>query len=277
MPRMPGVQCASCGNLMWRSSRSLPAGVATCRACRAVAHGTVSGYTYRKCRCDECREAKSNAMRAYVARRKERTGASPWVGRSRDKRTNYSLSCGYCEREFTAPERHQRFCSLECAGMSRRKIPCTDLVHVGPKNRSAPPTPVTTVVSPKWWDVIVYGPCAWCGEAFTSLGRSSRYCTKRCRRHYRESRRGGKFHVPPSVRFAIYERDGWVCQLCFALVDPDADPRSDWYPSLDHIEPQSSALIPDHSESNLRTAHRWCNAVLGDGRWHSDLFALRAS
>jgi hypothetical protein len=48
------------------------------------------------------------------------------------------------------------------------------------------------------------------------------------------------------------------------------DPLDDWAPSLDHIEPQSWALIPDHSPANLRLAHRWCNSVRGDLSHYTD-------
>lgn len=82
----------------------------------------------------------------------------------------------------------------------------------------------------------------------------------------------GRFAVPPSRRRRLYERDGWVCQLCFEPVDREAHYLDDWAPSLDHIIPQASTLVPDHSDANLRTAHRWCNAVRGDGTYHADFF-----
>lgn len=91
-----------------------------------------------------------------------------------------------------------------------------------------------------------------------------------CRRANAEAHRG---HLPPgwrslwispADRLAIYERDGWICQLCLEPVDPEARPLSARYPSLDHIEPQSMALIPDHRPSNLRTAHCGCNAARGN-------------
>ena len=64
-------------------------------------------------------------------------------------------------------------------------------------------------------------------------------------------------------RKAIYERDGWICQLCGDLTDPTLDHNSDLYPSLDHIIPRSRQLVPDHSAGNLRTAHRICNSKRG--------------
>lgn len=63
-------------------------------------------------------------------------------------------------------------------------------------------------------------------------------------------------------RLAIYERDGWECGICSGLVDRDADPqRSDDAPSLDHILPRS--LGGGDEDSNLRCAHRGCNARRG--------------
>lgn len=75
--------------------------------------------------------------------------------------------------------------------------------------------------------------------------------------------------VPRSVRLEVYERDGWICQLCSGPVDPDADPLDNWAATLDHIVPRSHTLIPDHRPENLQLAHRWCNSVKGDERYYT--------
>lgn len=69
--------------------------------------------------------------------------------------------------------------------------------------------------------------------------------------------------ISPASRLAIYERDGWVCQLCYEPVDRDVL-NGRLAPSLDHIIPRSHVLIPDDSPSNLRTAHMGCNAQRGN-------------
>lgn len=75
---------------------------------------------------------------------------------------------------------------------------------------------------------------------------------------------GPAWDVSPERRLAIYERDGWTCQLCGEAIDRAADPqRDDAAPSLDHIVPRSHQLVPDHSDANLRLAHRGCNARRG--------------
>ena len=117
----------------------------------------------------------------------------------------------------------------------------------------------------------VEGACGWCGDRFTwdlrIGGTPARFCRPRCSdNHHRAQRRGarGEFSISPTVRLSIYERDGWDCQLCGEPVDPSLGPSHPWGATLDHIECQSWTLVPDHSPSNLRLAHRMCNSVRGD-------------
>ena len=232
--------------------------------------GTASSYSKRGCRCDLCRAANTQAMREYTARRKAQ-GRPLQQGRVRYK--NFAHVCEWCGEPFESEARVQRFCSRVCFGLSNRRVYSTELVHVGPKPEPvAPPTPVTVVTLPKWWGVITSGPCAWCGETFTSMSGAARYCSQRCARARDKFRRGDRFMVEPRLRYAVYQRDDWTCQLCLEPVDRSADPWSDWYPSLDHIVPQSHGGSDEWD--NLRLAHRWCNAIRGDGRWHSDFFKV---
>ena len=92
---------------------------------------------------------------------------------------------------------------------------------------------------------------------------------------HKECRPRPSFYVAPKTRLEIYERDAWVCQLCFYPVDRTAHYQSAWAASLDHIVPRSLASAPDHSPAALRTAHRFCNALRGNGR-HVSMEKLRA-
>lgn len=75
---------------------------------------------------------------------------------------------------------------------------------------------------------------------------------------YWPTRRNG---ISSATRALVYERDAGVCQICFTAVDRNSPPDSDWFPSLDHIEPRSAVLFANNSVGNLRLAHRWCNSV----------------
>lgn len=84
----------------------------------------------------------------------------------------------------------------------------------------------------------------------------------------RGNRPGYNIKIAPAARRAVYERDGWTCQICAEPVDPDAPANSTWDATLDHIVPRSLGGSDD--PGNLRLAHRWCNSVRGDLRFHND-------
>ena len=114
--------------------------------------------------------------------------------------------------------------------------------------------------------------CARCGQSYRHAIANRRHCSDLCRDLDADDRGAALHHgwIRPSIRAAIYERDGYQCKLCNEPVDTTADPqRDDWAPTLDHIIPRSKGGT--HDVSNLRTAHRWCNSVRGD-RDDADLF-----
>ena len=98
--------------------------------------------------------------------------------------------------------------------------------------------------------------CNLCGEPLERLGPLGR-CTP-C------SRPSLGHWISDKDRLAIYERDGWVCQICMKPVDRNAAAQDRLAPTLDHIECRSWVLIPDDRPENLRTAHRACNSARGN-------------
>lgn len=230
--------------------------------------------THRTCDMDGC-ERKHVARGLCLAHWKRQHG----------KPTRYVITCETCGKSHASKRSTGRFCSDECKGKAYRRcgrllVPTQggfcllpDDHHVmrlmarHPPRRGRP-----------YLNIIVAGPCAWCGTTFCapSSGGQARYCSDRCskesgRAAYRA--RHGQFTVTLTVRMSVYERDNWTCQLCREPVDVALMGTSDdWAPSLDHIVCQSWSPSPDHSVDNLRLAHRWCNAVRGDGRYHEDLF-----
>lgn len=67
-----------------------------------------------------------------------------------------------------------------------------------------------------------------------------------------------------TVRLEVYERDNWTCQICGKPVLKQYVKGSQANASVDHIVPQSQQLVPDHTATNLRTAHYICNAIRGN-------------
>ena len=60
----------------------------------------------------------------------------------------------------------------------------------------------------------------------------------------------------------VYERDGWICQLCLHPVSKIADKRIVDVASLDHIIPLSKG--GEHSYKNTQLAHLSCNVRKGN-------------
>lgn len=124
--------------------------------------------------------------------------------------------------------------------------------------------------------------CPVCGKSFvwTSLNRDQVYCSRNCSglkpnsswfpRKYpiteileREKLRRKKRHEriskgEPVNRQAIFERDGWICQLCGKPVDPELKWPNVMSASVDHIRPLS--LGGKHTTENVQLTHLGCNS-----------------
>ena len=234
--------CRGCGKPLGARRASLCAPCAysakpllPCVGCgerkRLVAHG----------RCGTCH---SVARRAVHGRKLDR----------------FEIVCAGCSRPAVVGKRATRFCTHEC--WSRHENGKGKAVEVFRRPRVWLGGVVRSVGGG-----FTSGPCSFCGEGFTGRAGSV-YCSPQCgdraawKRRYD---RKGEFSVSTRTRLSIYERDGWLCQLCCGTVDPSEPTNNRWGHTLDHIIPQSHQLVPDHSPSNLRLAHRLCNSLRGDG------------
>lgn len=192
------------------------------------------------------------------------------------KRTKYPRTCEVCASDYLSDGPSGQFCSDACKGSAYRR----SRALVGPIEPNVCRLPIRhparrSQPRARTWYA---GRCAWCDEAFVDNQPRARFCSPQHEANAGRARRG-RFIVPMRTRLALYERDGWTCQLCMEQVDPDlmiTDPLNDWAPSLDHIECQSWTDEPDHSPGNLRLAHRWCNSVRGDGSHYTE-YDLRIS
>jgi len=110
-----------------------------------------------------------------------------------------------------------------------------------------------------------------CGAIFAGDKRRNRYCSEACflgNRHKanwkhmnkRRTRLRDAF-VEAFDRVEIFERDGWVCQICKLPTDRSAEWPDQQMPSLDHIMPISRG--GKHSRANAQTSHLGCNVRKG--------------
>ena len=219
----------------------------------------------RKCSvagCDKPHRAKGLCAAHYVASR---------PSTMRPEATRCTV-CGKEVNRFLAKSRNPT-CSYRCRYVLRYGKDIADGREVvGPVPYRATkrvPTVIESPVEPKLRFVAGY--CAHCGDAFVhdqrTTGIPPRFCSEPCGKAWHKAahrRRQGQFKISPRARRALYERDGWTCQLCGASVDPALHPSHPMAATLDHIECQSWALVPDHSDANLRLAHRMCNSLRGD-------------
>lgn len=184
------------------------------------------------------------------------------------------IPCEQCEQGFTPRSKRSRFCSDKCRYAhrdARRTIPCA--ACGGPMIRDGKMRPGKSrhrrcLDKPPHGSVSRYQSgcrCDNCRSAKAAANRKHRaeYLAKYGRSLNYNSRKPSRGHrfVDNETRLRIYERDRWICQLCSGPVDPDLHWNDRMAPTLDHIECQSWSPVPDHSESNLRLAHRSCNSA----------------
>lgn len=254
----PRIPCVVCGKPTGYSlsDRSRVGSDPTCSSCRSSSHD-YKGYK-RGCRCEICRAANAEAAREYARKVKERDGKSP----SQKARPAKNLSCDRCGKRIlskggtaadglTLCKQHRD----EKTDRDRKKV--TRRRRFEAKIAKA----AAGTLSKRVW---VQGACLVCSEQFISQGAASRYCSRDCRRVARSGSRWISFED----RRGIYDRDDWLCQICYEPVSSEYHMHDPWSPTLDHIIPRSAGG-PDDPE-NLRLCHLWCNSVRGDLSHYTD-------
>lgn len=91
--------------------------------------------------------------------------------------------------------------------------------------------------------------------------RISRYKTNSNSNHVRRVRMKSAT-IEKVNPLEVFERDGWICQLCGYSVSKLMDPKLGDMASLDHIIPISKG--GQHSYANTQLAHLSCNISKGN-------------
>lgn len=105
--------------------------------------------------------------------------------------------------------------------------------------------------------------CPDCGAFYLTKKDKCQDCIKTERKRYdnrrKELKRKGS-HTKQSKEisaYSVYMKEHGRCWLCGGQCDINADPNSDYYPSVDHVLPQS--LGGKDTWDNVHCAHRICN------------------
>ena len=200
----------------------------------------------------------------------------------------HSLVCGWCGVEFEAWSSARRFCSDRCRDASRVDrsgltcvgcgksmwrcrtsrdsggATCLDCRRGAPTYKPRKPVGAGRAVRCE---------CPWCGATFMSSRADKRFCSRNCSRRAHDKRvtKDGRHsgndyrsrvlspekYVEHTPRMKVFERDGWVCQLCGLPVDKSLKFPDRASATLDHIVPL--ALGGEHSMRNVQLAHFACN------------------
>lgn len=227
----------------------------------------------RICSVQECKNDDSRAplSRGYCSKHYAR-----WrkYGSTDDRSTSHTAirktfkgECIHCGSSFDAGNSLAKYCSKFCSSWARYLGPdcslycetCSIPMLAGPDSRKLGAR--CDGCSPE------HGANGYAKGCRCSICRAAKAAYQRFfgRKRFEETGSWPRGDwIKKDIRFAVYERDDWICQICLEPVDIEAHYLDKWAPSLDHIEPQSHTIVPNHDPENLRTAHRFCNGSRGD-------------
>lgn len=206
-----------------------------------------------KHKCSKCQKEKTssefyfkngkvNGWCKECFRQDHRKKYSPTNGQTDDLR-----KCRECKKVYAPKLRTESyFCSRDCKDKNRKKeekakrvASKSDRICIGCEKI----IPKTARADKKW-----------CSEECSLKVRSH---TMNTQRRIRTSEK-----IQDFKRSEIYERDGWICQLCNKSVNPELSFPNPACASLDHVVPLSRG--GSHKTTNVQLAHLRCNTSRGN-------------
>jgi 5-methylcytosine-specific restriction endonuclease McrA len=167
-----------------------------------------------------------------------------------------AAACAHCGSTFE-PVRATKSCSPECAraiklAYDRTYNATRECAKWDRSNRICPQCGVE--FSPAFVGQIYHD------QACMRRARRSRERARGTRRsdiHRSRAKKYGREYEPISPA-KVFERDGWICQICLKRVPKNKKAPHPRSPTLDHIIPMSRPG-GDHLYTNVRLAHFECN------------------
>jgi hypothetical protein len=200
-----------------------------CKLVKDVKSFSVSNGKVNK-RCRDCYRDDHRAL--YI----------PKGGQTDDVR-----NCRECNREYAPKQRTESFfCSRVCKDKNRREK--DKVKRLAAKNERL---------------------CVGCNETIPKSARvDKKWCSDECASKVRGHTMNTQRRIRTTEvihnfkRIDIYERDGWICQLCKKAVNPMLSFPSPACASLDHVIPLSRG--GSHQATNVQLAHLRCNTSRGN-------------
>lgn len=148
-------------------------------------------------------------------------------------------SCAHCGRSFTAKNRARVYCYNEtCKQGAYKKRAAAGIRRLLERTVN----------------------CDGCDATFVSTRPEARWCSKACANRHWGNVRARQRRRATTARYidrAIFDRDGWICHICKASVDPTLPRTHDAGATIDHVIPLSRGGTDE--PSNVATAHWRCN------------------
>lgn len=213
-------------------------------ACRVYAAKHPGQRAPRSTQCATCGAPTANRRFTYCSlacrptgRPAGRDNTEPLASRKRD------AVCDFCGRGFSTAKTLQKYCSTWCSDTAQNQ-PGTYADRIGRT-------------------------CPYCGTGLPVTARhDSRFCSTGCQvKHNQGIRRARQRGLPAESvdRYAVFERDDWMCSLCGEPIDKALTGRHPMSASLDHVIPLAWPDSPGHVLSNVAAAHLRCNISKGAG------------
>lgn len=260
------VKCSVCGETFVRASKAVKCCSKSC-GLELSKRTRASKSTVGKHECSWCGawfRPKGNDRTTFCSRECA-FAAQKWKGRLR-RAERASAPRSYCAVCFQAiAGKRKKVCSSECAALSHRLYSRRHYYEGGRKLRYE----AKRARDLRLRDAVK---CRECGAKFVPAVLGTLYCSARCgKRVAKRTRRARKAGAEREAirRQDVFDRDGWICQLCGRPTDRQSKAPQPNAPVVDHIVPL--AVGGAHTFNNVQCAHFLCNSKKAAGSCGSQL------